>query len=346
MRGFRIYGRARNCPSNGPAIEAELQSHASKPKDTFDRRRIPFALRAKARPRRPRKAANLLVPNGIYLREDFSDSASTRMVVFYDVRNRGRSDAVTGDGSRAASSTTSDDLTPSAAISAPTGRGHPGASACRDHGAAARDEIPGASPSTSCRSTTASYAGKAVSRGPHPRRRSRCATRCPDSDSLEPQRAQMDPARVLPGVLGRSCGAFTWSDPANAGPQPAGGAVRRAERAERHTGHWTRCRSCPRPRGSDLTGDAASEQAHHPVLRRTAAKIAAPPMAAAGTGRSRRGTSAAAADHRRCPPTRRGSKSPDVVFSAIVRCFLGVAGSRINTGAEDPRSEAAPRAQG
>src|SRR5262245_5962965 len=38
----------------------------------------------------------VLVPNGIYLREDFARFAKgDRALVFYDVRNRGRSEAVT-----------------------------------------------------------------------------------------------------------------------------------------------------------------------------------------------------------------------------------------------------------
>lgn len=36
----------------------------------------------------------VLVPNGVYLLEDFAHLASERTLVFYDVRNRGRSDAV------------------------------------------------------------------------------------------------------------------------------------------------------------------------------------------------------------------------------------------------------------
>jgi pimeloyl-ACP methyl ester carboxylesterase len=38
----------------------------------------------------------LVVPNGIYLRGDFERLAERRTVVFYDVRNRGRSDALSG----------------------------------------------------------------------------------------------------------------------------------------------------------------------------------------------------------------------------------------------------------
>jgi proline iminopeptidase len=38
----------------------------------------------------------LLVPNGLYLQEDFAWLAERRAVVFYDVRNRGRSDTLTG----------------------------------------------------------------------------------------------------------------------------------------------------------------------------------------------------------------------------------------------------------
>ncbi len=38
----------------------------------------------------------LVVPNGIYLRGDFQRLAERRTVVFYDVRNRGRSDRLSG----------------------------------------------------------------------------------------------------------------------------------------------------------------------------------------------------------------------------------------------------------
>ena len=38
----------------------------------------------------------LVIPNGIYLRRDFERLARRRTVVFYDVRNRGRSDALSG----------------------------------------------------------------------------------------------------------------------------------------------------------------------------------------------------------------------------------------------------------
>jgi pimeloyl-ACP methyl ester carboxylesterase len=37
----------------------------------------------------------VLIPNGLYLVDDFAPLADTRTVVFYDLRNRGRSDAVT-----------------------------------------------------------------------------------------------------------------------------------------------------------------------------------------------------------------------------------------------------------
>jgi proline iminopeptidase len=40
----------------------------------------------------------VLVPNGMYLREDFAVLAGGRTVIFYDVRNRGRSDTVTDAG--------------------------------------------------------------------------------------------------------------------------------------------------------------------------------------------------------------------------------------------------------
>jgi len=43
-------------------------------------------------------APTLFVPNGIYLCRDFERLAEKRVVVFYDVRNRGRSGAVSGAG--------------------------------------------------------------------------------------------------------------------------------------------------------------------------------------------------------------------------------------------------------
>jgi pimeloyl-ACP methyl ester carboxylesterase len=43
-------------------------------------------------------APSLFVPNGIYLCRDFERLAGRRGIVFYDVRNRGRSEAVSGAG--------------------------------------------------------------------------------------------------------------------------------------------------------------------------------------------------------------------------------------------------------
>jgi pimeloyl-ACP methyl ester carboxylesterase len=256
----------------------------------------------------------LLVPNGIYLREDFSRLASTRMVVFYDVRNRGRSDAVTGDGIARGVLHDVDDL-----------------DAVRRHFGADRVDIL----AHSYAATTAllyvmkfpAQAHRVVQIGPLPPYAGKqypADLTCADDTlrdvlsrlgQLEPQRAQMDPVEF--------CRAF-WAilrrlyvvDPANAGRI-------RWERCDEPNElnameYWTRS-ILPSILRLDLT-ETQLRQVHHPVLVVHGRKDRS---AAYGGGRDW----ALALGNARLLTIDDAShapwiEAPDVVFSAI-EMFLG-----------------------